>query len=69
VALRLRLGRGTKRNVGTFGAPSGSAGDVQTDLRTWDASTKAERQQVEQPAILDEVLIEEVSIDGMCGVY
>lgn len=23
----------------------------------------------EQPKILDEVLIEEVSIDGMCGVY
>lgn len=22
-----------------------------------------------KPAILDEVLIEEVSIDGMCGVY
>ncbi len=42
---------------------------MQMDLRTWNTSTKAERQQVEQPAILDEVLIEEVSIDGMCGVY
>ncbi len=25
--------------------------------------------EAEQPAILEEVLIEEVSIDGMCGVY
>jgi len=25
--------------------------------------------EVELPAILEEVLIEEVSIDGMCGVY
>lgn len=25
--------------------------------------------EVKQPAILEEVLIEEVSIDGMCGVY
>ena len=25
--------------------------------------------EVEAPAILDEVLVEEVSIDGMCGVY
>ena len=22
-----------------------------------------------QPAILDEILIEEISIDGMCGIY
>lgn len=25
--------------------------------------------QAKKPAVLDEVLIEEVSIDGMCGVY
>ncbi len=25
--------------------------------------------EAKQPAILEEVLIEEVSIDGMCGVY
>lgn len=28
-----------------------------------------EESKAEKPAILEEVVIEEVSIDGMCGVY
>lgn len=39
-------------------------GTVPQDTKPFWDSPKAK-----QPAVLEEVLIEEVSIDGMCGVY
>ena len=34
-----------------------------------DRSEQAEKSDAGEPAVVEEVLIEEVSIDGMCGVY
>lgn len=34
-----------------------------------DASSKDVKPSAEKPQIVEELLIEEVSIDGMCGVY
>ena len=34
-----------------------------------DADEAVEAPELDQDAVLDEVLVEEVSIDGMCGVY
>lgn len=36
---------------------------------TTDLSAAGEAPRVEKPQILAELVIEEVSIDGMCGVY
>ncbi|HMQ34708.1 MAG TPA: mycofactocin precursor MftA [Chloroflexaceae bacterium] len=69
MALRLRSGRGTKRGAGAPSAPAGDAAEQQPALRERSAQAEVAQQQAEQPALLDEVLIEEVSIDGMCGVY
>jgi mycofactocin precursor len=33
------------------------------------ADTEAAQPRAEQTEIVDELLIEEISIDGMCGVY
>ncbi len=43
----------------------------QTDLETkvTDEQSLNIEPEVEEPAILDELVIEEVNIDGMCGVY
>jgi mycofactocin precursor len=30
---------------------------------------KNETEKIEQPQILDEIVVEELSIDGVCGVY
>jgi mycofactocin precursor len=34
-----------------------------------DTSTDTNQAADEQPVIIEELLVEEVSIDGMCGVY
>ncbi len=31
--------------------------------------TKNENEKVEEPQILEEIVVEELSIDGVCGVY
>ena len=36
---------------------------------TDDQDLTAEGQATEQPLVEEELLVEEVSIDGMCGVY
>jgi mycofactocin precursor len=41
--------------------PATSFEDVDTSTEETDAR--------ERPAVLEEVVIEEISIDGMCGVY
>ena len=33
------------------------------------AVTKNEVETVEEPQVLEEIIIEELSIDGVCGVY
>ncbi len=53
---------------------SGDAADAvagQTPGRTIadDRREQAEKPDATRPAVVEEVLIEEVSIDGMCGVY
>ncbi len=34
-----------------------------------EAITKDETEKPEQPQILEEIVVEELSIDGVCGVY
>ena len=31
--------------------------------------TKTENQTLEEPEIIEEIVVEELSIDGVCGVY
>ena len=31
--------------------------------------TKVENQALEEPEIIEEIVVEELSIDGVCGVY
>ncbi|MCK4273253.1 MAG: mycofactocin precursor [Dehalococcoidales bacterium] len=33
------------------------------------ATTKNESQTVEEPEVIEEIIVEELSIDGVCGVY
>jgi mycofactocin precursor len=33
------------------------------------ATTKNESQTVEEPEVIEEIVVEELSIDGVCGVY
>jgi len=39
------------------------------ELRRPEEADAAEPQRPEEELVLDELLIEDVSIDGMCGVY
>ena len=32
-------------------------------------NTKNESQHVEEPQVIEEIIVEELSIDGVCGVY
>ncbi len=32
-------------------------------------TTKNESQTVEEPEVIEEIIVEELSIDGVCGVY
>ena len=32
-------------------------------------TTKNERQTLDEPEVLEEIVVEELSIDGVCGVY
>ena len=32
-------------------------------------NTKTESQTVEEPEVIEEIIVEELSIDGVCGVY
>jgi mycofactocin precursor len=32
-------------------------------------NTKKEGQTVEEPEVIEEIVVEELSIDGVCGVY
>jgi mycofactocin precursor len=32
-------------------------------------TTKNESQTVEEPQVIEEIVVEELSIDGVCGVY
>ncbi len=32
-------------------------------------NTKYESQTVEEPEVIEEIIVEELSIDGVCGVY
>jgi len=32
-------------------------------------TTKNENQTVEEPQVIEEIVVEELSIDGVCGVY
>jgi mycofactocin precursor len=44
--------------------------DTNTETMTAEMEeTRDEEQLANEPEVLDEVLIEEVGIDGMCGVY
>jgi mycofactocin precursor len=42
--------------------------DVETDSHA-DSSTDAVSEEGSDALVADEVLVEEISIDGMCGVY
>jgi mycofactocin precursor len=33
------------------------------------ADTNTESQTVEEPEVVEEIIVEELSIDGVCGVY
>ncbi len=39
------------------------------DTKVTDEQSPKVESEIEEPAILDELVIEEVNIDGMCGVY
>ncbi len=39
------------------------------DETTITASETTEIRDVVEPALIEELLVEEISIDGMCGVY
>jgi mycofactocin precursor len=32
-------------------------------------TTKNENQTIEEPQVIEEIVVEELSIDGVCGVY
>ena len=55
----------------TIPTPVADAADPQAQSRTSAAPTALNENEpsIEKPQILEEVIIEEVSIDGMCGVY
>lgn len=42
--------------------------DEETSLRRENAA-REEKQTAEKPKVSEEIMIEEISIDGMCGVY
>ena len=48
---------------------SGEIGEVPLATETAPKAAPAETAASSKPAVIEEVLIEEVSIDGMCGVY
>jgi mycofactocin precursor len=33
------------------------------------ATTETENQTAEEPQVIEEIIVEELSIDGICGVY
>ncbi len=67
MALRLQLGQGATSDER---APAATAvAEERLEARESLARAGAVQERDEQPALLDEVLIEEISIDGMCGVY
>lgn len=37
--------------------------------KLWDREVKKEDSQSNDPSILEEIIIEEVFVDGICGVY
>lgn len=43
---------------------------VETDMdKETPTTAKNEKQTVEEPEVIEEIVIEELSIDGVCGVY
>ena len=64
----------TGRVTPPTGAAGHSRGEKMPQSRTEQLATDAElstsdRQVAEEDTLLSEMLVEEVSIDGMCGVY
>jgi mycofactocin precursor len=59
------------KTLNTIPTPVADAATPQAELRTPSAPPAVNENQPEpgKPQILEEVVIEEVSIDGMCGVY
>jgi mycofactocin precursor len=55
----------------TFGADTMAPGAMKQEVLMSDspAVTPAADQDENEPLATDELLVEEVSIDGMCGVY
>lgn len=69
MVLRLRATRTSKQSDSVRNQPAAGAAK---QPQVHGAAAPAARdggQQAEKPELLDELLIEEVSIDGMCGVY
>lgn len=48
------------------GAPAGTVGDMEKDNIQ---DTAAEQADATEAVVTEELLVEEISIDGMCGVY
>jgi mycofactocin precursor len=43
--------------------------DARMEQETTDVDKTVDTTEAESDAVVDELLIEEISIDGMCGVY
>lgn len=67
MAMRLRPGRPARLTTGPARPPA--AGPKRPAPGAEERAAGAPGKAAERPELLEEVLIEEVSIDGMCGVY
>jgi len=52
-----------------FGSPEGSGGSMPDDSSSTDAVAIVDQSAGEENLVEEELLVEDVSIDGMCGVY
>ena len=47
-----------------------ATGKVETQMeKSAPETVKSEKQTVEEPEVIEEIIVEELSIDGVCGVY
>ena len=47
-----------------------ATGKVETQMeKSAPETVKNEKQTVEEPEVIEEIVVEELSIDGVCGVY
>ena len=69
MVLRLRPTRTSKQSDSVPNPPATVAAEQPREHGAAAPRARDGGQPAEKPELLDELLIEEVSIDGMCGVY